>query len=304
MNPYVHTTFEEAARWADMVPGYGLGYVFGADDGFVGIDLDEVVVDGELVPWATALIERCDSYAEWSPSDTGAHIILGGVKPEGTRNKDPERGFEMYDRKRWFTVTGKAIGEREVRDDQDLIDALAVEYLPEKTPGEDFEFSGGSEDVETASPLYDLTVSDLYPELPVGENVAHPEHGSKTGTNFKVRADGVTAICWHGGHALGAGDGCGLSAVHLLAMQATGETECDEIRRRWKEDDSLVFETWRYAIEERGLPPNPAPYRAIRHVASDLDLDLDAEDPADRKWAWDLVLMAIRSKYGIDVQRD
>ena len=89
--------------------GYsGIGFVFTSEDPFVGIDLDHCQVDGSPNEWAEEIITQLDSYTESSPSGTGYHIIVKGKKP-GRRCKrsHDESAIEIYDRGRYFTITGK-----------------------------------------------------------------------------------------------------------------------------------------------------------------------------------------------------
>lgn len=106
------------AAWLDAVsalgkPGGldeydGIGFVFSPDDPYVGIDLDHCrnPGTGEIQEWAAAIIRQLNGYAEVSPSGTGVHIIVRGSLPEGGRRKGQ---IEMYDRGRYFTVTGRVI---------------------------------------------------------------------------------------------------------------------------------------------------------------------------------------------------
>lgn len=295
-NPWTWASFDTAVDWAQKTPHWGLGFVFTDNEDIVGIDLDGHVEDGNLSDTANEIVDLVDSYTEVSPSGTGLHIICRGELPPGMANKNESAGVEIYDNGRYFTFTGRSIRNDELREAQDAIDELQEEYLESR----DIELSedhGG----ETGSPLYDITVRELYPELPVGENTAHPEHDSKTGANFKIHVGGETAVCWHGGHSFGSGDGCGLGAVHLLAMQATPLTDCDEVRERWRDDDHLVFKTWKYAVEELDLRPTPAPSRALRHLAEQVDMDLDADDISEQRTAYKTAKMIARQEHGIDV---
>ena len=83
----------------------GVGFEFSPDDPFTGVDLDKCVdpVNGEIEPWAKAIVDRLDSYTEWSPSGIGLHILVRGKLPGGGNRKGQ---IEMYNRNRYFTVTG------------------------------------------------------------------------------------------------------------------------------------------------------------------------------------------------------
>lgn len=86
----------------------GLGFVFTADNDIMGIDWDHVK-DPETGEWDPEIIEEIkslNSYAEISPSGTGAHCICIGEIPGDRRRKG---NIEMYETGRYFTVTGEHI---------------------------------------------------------------------------------------------------------------------------------------------------------------------------------------------------
>lgn len=88
----------------------GVGFVFTPDDPYIGIDLDKCrdPETGELAEWAAEIVGTFPgAYVEASPSGTGVHIITRGRVP-GTDHKAAYQGgaVEMYDRARYFTVSG------------------------------------------------------------------------------------------------------------------------------------------------------------------------------------------------------
>lgn len=99
----------------------GIGYEFSYYDPYCGVDLDKCrdPENGEIEPWAAAIIERLNSYTEISPSGTGLHILVKGKLPTGGRKKEVQkelnakdgikRVFETYDVGRYFTMTGAHI---------------------------------------------------------------------------------------------------------------------------------------------------------------------------------------------------
>ena len=99
----------------------GIGFVFTADDPFVGVDLDHCrdPETGEVEPWAQEIVDELDSYTEVSPSKTGLHSIVNGKLPPGGRRKGR---VEMYEAGRYFTVTGDRVANTpetiEVRDEE------------------------------------------------------------------------------------------------------------------------------------------------------------------------------------------
>ena len=81
--------------------------MFSEDDPYCGIDLDACrnPETGEITKLARQIIDRMDSYSEISPSGTGVKIFIRGVVP-GLRRKNPKKKIEVYDRRRFFVVTG------------------------------------------------------------------------------------------------------------------------------------------------------------------------------------------------------
>lgn len=101
-----HASFAKHAEWS------GLGFVFGKDDPFAGVDLDDCLdEDGKLL-WGRDIVEGLKTYTEVSPSGRGLKMFLEGDKPaQANCRKDgfgpTGRGkVEVYDSKRFFTVTG------------------------------------------------------------------------------------------------------------------------------------------------------------------------------------------------------
>ena len=138
-NPRSWETRRQAELRAKMLrpKGYegngGIGVVLGVDIGcdqyIVGIDLDTcVAADGRIETWAAEVIERFASYAEISPSQTGAKVfgvmkgadltmvraMLGGQAGRvwaWPGHKHPP-GIAFYSGGRYFTTTGCQITDR------------------------------------------------------------------------------------------------------------------------------------------------------------------------------------------------
>jgi putative DNA primase/helicase len=88
----------------------GAGYVFSAEDQFVGLDFDNCFTDGILHPEVAALVLALDSYTEVSPSGNGIKSIIRATKGDVTRCRTSKTAwsgeFECYDQDRYFTITG------------------------------------------------------------------------------------------------------------------------------------------------------------------------------------------------------
>lgn len=83
----------------------GLGFVTGG--GFVALDFDECCdeVTRELRPDVAELLERMNTYAEYSPSGRGVRAFLLGSLP-GKNVTSKAAGFELYAEDGYVTVTG------------------------------------------------------------------------------------------------------------------------------------------------------------------------------------------------------
>lgn len=101
-------TFDEASEFARETDAHGVGFVFSEDDQIAGVDLDDCrdPDTGEVDDWALRVIRKLASFAEVSPSGTGAHVYAYDEVPEGGSRKGD---IEMYGSGRYFTVTGEAL---------------------------------------------------------------------------------------------------------------------------------------------------------------------------------------------------
>lgn len=89
----------------------GLGFMF-SESPYFGIDLDhmeDAITDfnnGSTENVIAEFIHTLGSYAEYSVSGKGIHIICKGSLPDGGRRKG---SYEFYQEGRFFTVTGNAV---------------------------------------------------------------------------------------------------------------------------------------------------------------------------------------------------
>lgn len=127
------TSFDTAVRlYSEQQKSFdGIGFVFTVDDDLCGIDFDDCIHDGELLEGRSEWLDTFDSYTELSVSGTGLHVIVRGVWGKGRRRKDPE--VEVYDRLRYFTVSGRILGEpKQIRWRQVQLDKFKAELFPEQ----------------------------------------------------------------------------------------------------------------------------------------------------------------------------
>ena len=94
------TSFDDARDAVTFAGLPGIGYVFTADDPYVGIDLD----DGLSAADRGAIMDVLDSYAEASVSGNGVHVIVrASLNGHGRNRRGP---FEVYETERYFCMTG------------------------------------------------------------------------------------------------------------------------------------------------------------------------------------------------------
>ncbi|QGT77517.1 AAA family ATPase [Guyparkeria halophila] len=154
-------TFDQAAD-AYLMGGYtGLGFVFTADDPFVGIDLDNCFDEtGELREDARQAVDTVKSFTERSPSGNGLHIICKADIPAG--RCENSTGREMYRKDRFFTITADVVGgHSEVIDATEPVRKLYRDWFGEQSESETATPASLEWD-ETAEivPLAEMPVSD------------------------------------------------------------------------------------------------------------------------------------------------
>jgi primase-polymerase (primpol)-like protein len=109
--------FAEAVEAAERIR-CGLYFDLRTEDPFAGVDLDDCVgdddgeeVDGLLIhPEALEVVRALGGYCELSPSGTGLKVTLeGAVELALTATDAPWGKIEIYDRARFWTVTGREV---------------------------------------------------------------------------------------------------------------------------------------------------------------------------------------------------
>lgn len=129
----------------------GIGFMFSPSIlPIMGIDLDHCVnaETGQIDAWAWEIIKRLNTYAEYSPSGTGVHLLIigelpaievdGQIERKGKKKKlsgddyQKDAAIEMYCEKRYFTFTGRRLKEspKEIAHGQKQIMDLYAELFP------------------------------------------------------------------------------------------------------------------------------------------------------------------------------
>lgn len=128
-NPETWATFSVALR--ESAKYDGIGFMFA--NGYFGVDIDNIdgaiedYRNGETENIVGEFIHTLQSYAEYSVSGKGIHIICKGSLPATGRRK---KNVEMYESGRFFIVTGNLAAEyAEVTDCTQRIKQLHEKYI-------------------------------------------------------------------------------------------------------------------------------------------------------------------------------
>ena len=167
-NPETWCDFDTAVTASERFSG--IGFMF-TGSGFFGVDIDGVegaIEDyrhGETDNIVGEFIYGLQSYAEFSQSGHGIHIICRGhLPPAGRRRKN----VEMYDSGRFFIMTGKYASEfADIADCTESIKPLHEKYI-----------GGGTEPTTGIAPPAPLNLSE--------SEIIHLAEDSKQGDAFRT----------------------------------------------------------------------------------------------------------------------
>ena len=111
-NPSTWGTFEQCLIASKRYNG--IGFIVSETDPYTVIDLDACVTRGDdnqpnIEPWAWKIIHDLDSYAEFSQSGKGIHIIIQAKKPGPRCRSNEHPHIEIYDHRRFLVMTGNLV---------------------------------------------------------------------------------------------------------------------------------------------------------------------------------------------------
>jgi len=173
----------------------GIGYEFNAN-GIYGIDLDHVLdKSGVIMPEAREIIEQLNSYTEISPSRRGIHIFVTADNVNLTRHRRQGGFVEIYDRARYFRVTGNVYeGFNQIADRPMELQRLHDQYLlPEQT-------------AEIITPIHSI------------ESPQEAEESLRRG----LAKDTVLRACWNGERRFGDESASDQALMNKLAYWCNG----------------------------------------------------------------------------------
>ena len=125
-NPNTWGTFDIALKALRKYNYNYIGFVFGNDDEYFGVDLDDCM-DNQV--FVSEFVNTLQSYVEISSSGDGIHIICKGKLPAGARKHG---SVEMYSEGRYFICTGNVYNNKynKIVDCTESIKPLFEKYMP------------------------------------------------------------------------------------------------------------------------------------------------------------------------------
>lgn len=128
-------TFSDFRLAVNAMDGYdGIG--MGAFDDFCMVDIDRCVFGGKLTQMAEDIVERMDSYTEFSPSGTGVRIVCKASSLSYDTGRyyinNQKLGLEIYAAgvtKKFCTLTGNVIRNRGVEERSTEIGEILETYM-------------------------------------------------------------------------------------------------------------------------------------------------------------------------------
>ena len=164
-DPDTWSTYNDVRMAYDTRKYDGIGIVFA--NGLMGIDIDHCMnpATGELKDFAQDIINMCDTYTEISPSGSGIHCLCYGSKPATIcKITKGESIIEMYDKGRYFTVTGNTLIHKPVNERTQAVKAIYEKYFDQPKPKTKpaaalpvFQYPNDKTDAE----LIDLAMNDV-----------------------------------------------------------------------------------------------------------------------------------------------
>ena len=175
--PDTWADFATAAKAVEAGRYQGVGFEFNAGC-VVGIDFDHCLHDGKCDPWVEAWVNRLDSYTEISTSGEGLHVFCADHLP-GPAVK--LKKAEMYDRSRYFAMTGKPYGSaKPLRSAQEVVNALYEELQAQsRKPQEMPTKQAQGVDIEDAPLIAKMQKGksgQAFAALWAGDTSAYPSH--------------------------------------------------------------------------------------------------------------------------------
>jgi hypothetical protein len=250
-DPKTWHTFDEVIAKAEALKFNAIG--FAIIPPYIGIDIDGCVKDGVIASDAKKFIQLLDSYAEFSPTGTGVHIICKGELSKD--RKFSALGVEMYSGSRFFTITGNIISgcNNTIEERKDELAKLfeeserfEEEHKKERTL---LDRIGKSNDSEAFFKLYEGKWQDVYPSQSEADLAFCNKLAFWTGKNPALmdkifRRSGLMRAKWDERH-FGDGKTYGGSVIEKAVndcSESFGESYQDALKRKPTQGEIITRE--------------------------------------------------------------
>lgn len=110
----------------------GIGFMLSDNDNYAVLDIDNAIDENGQINSDLALEMTELTYCETSPSRTGLHCFFKGELPEQRKKKRTDLDIELYNDVRFITVTGEAIGQSEIYEEQEILNNLVERFFKEE----------------------------------------------------------------------------------------------------------------------------------------------------------------------------
>lgn len=165
----------------------GIGFVFTAEDPYVGIDLDHVIDANNNIDEESAnILKELSSYTEISQSGTGTHTFVKAKIPGALKTAK----IEMYEAGRYFTVTGNLLqgSVNTIEERQDAINNLYEKY--KKVPK-----NRQKSTTQLASTLSDTSIFNLARSAKNGGKFLSLNNGFWEAEGYPSQSEADQAFC-------------------------------------------------------------------------------------------------------------
>lgn len=192
-NPSTWATYDDAVQAMVSRGLDGVGYVFAEDDGYFGVDLDNVINDdGTWRADAMDIVGRLNTYTERSVGGRGLHVIGRGSLGDLPGRCDVHNGREIYSHGRYFTMTGDVVNDlSEIRSVNGELPRVYREYWGEprrKTEHGKWSFGGAT------GTLDQLDIPDRIKHLIRTGDGLNRYQGDRSSAAYAA----CLSMCWHG----------------------------------------------------------------------------------------------------------
>lgn len=130
-DPKTWSSFDDAVFYGKLSGNGGIGFVFSPNIPYIGLDIDDCIINGEIITPVKELLDDLYTYSELSPSRTGIRCILKS-NYSGNRNisgYNNIRKIEISTDRRYVTITGFVINDYplEINENDTVMNEILVQ---------------------------------------------------------------------------------------------------------------------------------------------------------------------------------